>query len=142
MSDEELAKVSILQSLTEHFAQCPALVDLTQRVDKIGSVEEYGLFATGRTLISEDMAGNQQWQYNFMLQAERMTENDILRLENNEFIDELQDWVAQQNRVGIPLQDAEFIGITASNGMLVDWDDRNQYGTYRVQCSLIYEKES
>lgn len=136
--------MSILSDLRRLFEGCPLLAELTQRVDALGArTEEYGIYPAGSSVVSEDMAGAKTWQYNFVLQAERMTVDDLTRLENSDFIEQLQDWVEAQNRDGVPLsgEGVEFISISAGNGAIVDWDDKEQYGTYKVQCTMIIEKE-
>ena len=68
---------------------------------------------------------------------------DIMRLDNCNFTEELQDWVQQQNRKGVPLSGngLSFVSISASNGAFTDWDENFQYGVYKIQGTLIYEKE-
>ena len=65
----------------------------------------------------------------------------MLRLDNCNFLERLQDWVQEQNRKGVPLTDAVFLRITASDGGLTEWDENYQYGVYKIQGALIYEKE-
>ena len=62
---------------------------------------------------------------------------------NCNFTEELQDWVQQQNRKGVPLSGdgLSFVSISASNGAFTDWDENFQYGVYKIQGTLIYEKE-
>ena len=49
----------------------------------------------------------------------------------------------QQNRKGVPLSGdgLSFVSISASNGAFTDWDENFQYGVYKIQGTLIYEKE-
>lgn len=72
-----------------------------------------------------------------------MTADDVMRLDNCNFTEELQDWVQQQNRKGVPLSGdgLSFVSISASNGAFTDWDENFQYGVYKIQGTLIYEKE-
>ena len=42
--------------------------------------------------------------------------DDVMRLDNCNFLERLQDWVQEQNRKGVTLTDAEFISLTASDG--------------------------
>ena len=87
------------------------------------------------------MTGVVTWQYNFVLAATRMSADDVMRLDNCNFLERLQDWVQEQNRKGVTLADAEFISLTASDGGLSEWDENYQYGVYKIQGALIYEKE-
>jgi len=41
----------------------------------------------------------------------------------------------------VPLTDAEFVRITASDGGISEWDEGYTYGVYKIEGALIYEKE-
>ena len=64
-------------------------------------------------------------------------------LEGVEQAKQKKDWVQQQNRKGVPLSGdgLSFVSISASNGAFTDWDENFQYGVYKIQGTLIYEKE-
>ena len=47
----------------------------------------------------------------------------------------------EQDRKGVPLTDAEFVRITASDGGISEWDEGYTYGVYKIEGALIYEKE-
>ena len=122
--------MAILNDIRALFAQCPALKDLEARTDQLETdAEGYGIFPAGSAIIEQDMRG--------------ATADDIMRLDNCNFTEELQDWVQQQNRKGVPLSGdgLSFISISASNGAFTDWDENFQYGVYKIQGTLIYEKE-
>lgn len=78
----------------------------------------------------------------YVVQGERMGEVTDTQ-SNCNFTEELQDWVQQQNRKGVPLSGdgLSFVSISASNGAFTDWDENFQYGVYKIQGTLIYEKE-
>ncbi len=136
--------MAVLNDIRALFAQCPALKDLEARTDQLETdAEGYGIFPAGSAIIEQDMRGAATWQYNFIIAATRMTSDDIMRLDNCNFTEELQDWVQQQNRKGVPLSGngLSFVSISASNGAFTDWDENFQYGVYKIQGTLIYEKE-
>lgn len=136
--------MAILNDLQTLFAQCPALKELEARTDQLEiDAEGYGIFPSGSAIIAQDMRGSTTWQYNFIIAATRMTADDLMRLDNCNFMEELQNWVQQQNWNGVHLSGdgLDFISITAENGSFTDWDDNYQYGVYKIQCVLIYEKE-
>lgn len=134
--------MAILNDLQALFAQCPVLQELAPRTDQLETdAEGYAILPTGSTALRQDMTGVVTWQYNFVLAATRMSADDVMRLDNCSFLERLQDWVQEQNRKGVTLTDAEFISLTASDGGLSEWDENYQYGVYKIQGALIYEKE-
>lgn len=134
--------MAILNDLQALFAQCPVLQEFAPRTDQLETdAEGYTILPTGSTALRQDMIGAVTWQYNFVLAATRMSADDVMRLDNCSFLERLQDWVQEQNRKGVTLTDAEFISLTASDGGLSEWDENYQYGVYKIQGALIYEKE-
>ena len=134
--------MAILNDLQALFSQCPVLQELVPRIDQLETdVEGYSILPTGTTEVTRDMAGSVTRQYNFVIAATRMSVDDIMRLDNCNFIERMQEWVEEQNGKGVPLTDAEFISITAGDGGLSEWDENNQYGVYKIVGALIYEKE-
>lgn len=134
--------MAILNDLQALFAQCPVLQELAPRTDQLETdAEGYAILPAGSTALRQDMTGVVTWQYNFVLAATRMSADDVMRLDNCNFLERLQDWVQEQNRKGVTLTDAEFISLTASDGGLSEWDENYQYGVYKIQGALIYEKE-
>ena len=104
--------MAVLNDIRALFAQCPALKDLEARTDQLETdAEGYGIFPAGSAIIEQDMRGAATWQYNFIIAATRMT-------------------------AGL-----SFVSISASNGAFTDWDENFQYGVYKIQGTLIYEKE-
>ena len=134
--------MAILNDLQALFAQCPVLQEFAPRTDQLETdAEGYAILPTGSTALRQDMIGAVTWQYNFVLAATRMSADDVMRLDNCSFLERLQNWVQEQNRNGVTLTDAEFISLTASDGGLSEWDENYQYGVYKIQGALIYEKE-
>lgn len=134
--------MAALNDIRALFVQCPALKDLEARTDKLETdAEGYSILPTGSTIIAQDMTGAATWQYNFVIAATRMSDDDMMRLDNCNFLERLLDWVQEQDRKGVPLTDAEFVRITASDGGISEWDEGYTYGVYKIEGALIYEKE-
>lgn len=134
--------MAVLNDIRALFAQCPALKDLEARTDKLETdAEGYSILPTGSAIIAQDMTGAATWQYNFVIAATRMSDDDMMRLDNCNFLERLLDWVQEQDRKGVPLTDAEFVRITASDGGISEWDEGYTYGVYKIEGALIYEKE-
>ena len=134
--------MAVLNDIRALFAQCPALKDLEARTDQLETdAEGYSILPTGSTIIAQDMTGAATWQYNFVIAATRMSDDDMMRLDNCNFLERLLDWVQEQDRKGVPLTDAAFVRITASDGGISEWDEGYTYGVYKIEGTLIYEKE-
>ena len=134
--------MAVLNDIRALFVQCPALKDLEARTDKLETdAEGYSILPTGSTIIAQDMTGAATWQYNFVIAATRMSDDDMMRLDNCNFLERLLDWVQEQDRKGVPLTDAEFVRITARDGGISEWDEGYTYGVYKIEGALIYEKE-
>lgn len=134
--------MAVLNDIRALFVQCPALKDLEARTDKLETdAEGYSILPTGSAIIAQDMTGAATWQYNFVIAATRMSDDDMMRLDNCNFLERLLDWVQEQDRKGVPLTDAEFVRITASDGGISEWDEGYTYGVYKIEGALIYEKE-
>ena len=134
--------MAVLNDIRALFVQCPALKDLEARTDKLETdAEGYSILPTGSTIIAQDMTGAATWQYNFVIAATRMSDDDMMRLDNCNFLERLLDWVQEQDRKGVPLTDAEFVRITASDGGISEWDEGYTYGVYKIEGALIFEKE-
>ncbi len=134
--------MAVLNDIRALFAQCPVLKDLEARTDQLETdAEGYSILPTGSTIIAQDMTGAATWQYNFVIAATRMSDDDMMRLDNCNFLERLLDWVQEQDRKGVPLTDAEFVRITASDGGISEWDEGYTYGVYKIEGALIYEKE-
>ena len=134
--------MAVLNDIRALFVQCLALKDLEGRTDKLETdAEGYSILPTGSTIIAQDMTGAATWQYNFVIAATRISDDDMMRLDNCNFLERLLDWVQEQDRKGVPLTDAEFVRITASDGGISEWDEGYTYGVYKIEGALIYEKE-
>lgn len=134
--------MAILSDLQALFTQCPVLQEFAPRTDQLETdAEGYAILPTGSTELARDMTGAVTYQYNFVIAATRMSADDAMRLDNCNFLERLLDWVQEQDRKGVPLTDAEFVRITASDGGISEWDEGYTYGVYKIEGALIYEKE-
>ena len=134
--------MAVLNDLQALFTQCPVLREFAPRTDQLETdAEGYSILPTGTKELTRDMTGAVTRQYNFVIAATRMSADDVMRLDNCNFMERVQEWGEEQNRKGVPLTDAEFISITASDGGLSEWDENYQYGVYKIVGALIYEKE-
>lgn len=141
---------SIIGTLREWLSTCPYLDDFSQgqHIDWAGpTAGNYGIAPVGCSIIEVacDIQGNCRIgkQYNAVLYARNWTVDDVVRLENAEFLDNFQQWVEEQQYMGLTPKfgdnpDDEVI--TAQNGMLFELADDGQTGLYQIQLSITYEK--
>lgn len=101
----------------------------------------------GCSVIAEerDITGNcyLSKQYNAVLYARGWTVDDVVRLENVDFLDNFQQWVEEQQYMGLtPIfgDNPDDEVITAQNGMLFELAEDGQTGLYQIQLSITYEK--
>lgn len=134
--------MSVIAQIKAIIETCPALKDFALRVNcRDNSGEGYSLFPAGDAVLYEDMAHVATRECKFVLQASRYTADDLMRLDNCDFVENFQRWISAQNRAGIALDGASFESIAASGGFFESWDDDDACGTYQIPCSVIYEKE-
>jgi len=141
--------LSIIKTMQEWLETCPYLDDFAgQHIDWTDSAAgDYGIMPTGCVNIrtDEDVLGNRTVykQYNLSLYARNWTVDDVARLENTTFIDDLSQWIEEQQMAGTTPKlgdDPDTEEISAQNGMLFQLDPDGQTGLYQVQISITYEK--
>lgn len=135
--------MSILDSMRELIQCCPYIDEFAGfYVDYTAAGSEgYGVYPTGETKETEYMDGSSTWKYEFVLQASLFTANDMMRIQNCNFVEMFQKWLDGFSRTGVDLgENNEFLSISAGNGILSEWDDDEQRGTYQIQCILRYER--
>lgn len=135
--------MSLIERMRELIQTCPYIDEFSGfHIDYTSpDVDGFGVFPTGDTKVLEDMHGDAVWRFGFSLVASFFTANDCFRLQNSEFVENFQRWMDGFNRVGIPLGDGiSFVSISSGNGMLTDWDEDEQRGTYQIPCNLQYER--
>ena len=141
---------SIIGTLREWLSVCPYLDDFSggQHIDWIGpTAGNYGIAPVGCSVIEETYDIQENCclvkQYNAVLYARNWTVDDVVRLENADFLDNFQRWVEEQQHMGLTPKfgdnpDDEVI--SAENGMLFELAEDGQTGIYQIQLSVTYEK--
>jgi len=92
--------------------------------------------------MTENVFGDQQWQYNAILQSREYTADDISRLNATNFTERLIFWVEEQNTLSkLPELggNRSAVSISADNGLLLALDDDGDRGIYQVQLHLIFD---
>lgn len=137
--------MSLIDYVKELIESCPFIdeflsapyVDYTNQEN----AGECGIFPTGQVPISEDMAGNTIWQYNFALQAVQFSREDFERISNAAFSERFCRWASEKSRSLPEIGDnMEPISLTAGNGAFFDMSEDGNTGTYMISAQLIYER--
>lgn len=112
-------------------------IDFTDSVSK-----SYGLSSTGDTLLSEDILGNQIRQHNFVLYARAEAYEDFDRLQNSNFLLELNYWLETQKNIEI--DKGKITALSSANGMLYEIPngDLNNGVLYQLQIYAEYERRA
>ena len=140
---------SVIQGFREWLNTCPLMDIFTdgQHIDWTdSSAGNYGIAPVGCVSVetTTDILGNvyKRKQYNIVLYARNWTVDDVVRLENTEFLDEFQNWVEEQQFAGLTPKfgdDPDSEEITAQNGMLFEMSEDGQTGLYQIQLAVNYE---
>lgn len=112
-------------------------IDFTESVAK-----SYGLSSTGDTLLNKDILGNQLRQHNFILYARAEAYEDFDRLQNSNFLLELNYWLELQKNIEI--DNGKITSLTSANGMLYEIPDGdlNNGVLYQLQIYAEYERRA
>lgn len=112
-------------------------IDFTDSVAK-----SYGLSSTGDTLLSEDILGNQIRQHNFILYARAEAYEDFDRLQNSNFLLELNYWLETQE--DLTIDGGKITSLSSANGMLYEIPDGdlNNGVLYQLQIYAEYERRA
>lgn len=136
---------SLLEAMKEYVLQYPNLGDIDLHIDQTESEPvNYSIQTSGLVKLSEDVCGNQTWQYNALLQSREYTADDLSRLNASAFTESFIFWIEDQNSSGnYPHLAENFIptNIKADNGMLLALDEDGDRGLYQIQIHLTFEKE-
>lgn len=142
---QERNNKSLLEAMKEYVLQYPNLGDIDLHIDQTDSEPvNYSIQTSGLVKLSEDVCGNQTWQYNALLQSREYTADDLSRLNASAFTEDFIFWVEEQNSNGNYPQLAENlipISISADNGLLLYLDEDGDRGLYQIQIHLFFEKE-
>lgn len=139
--------MSIIKALREWLAECPEL----QKLSKDGYIdftkdekENYGISPGGETTVRRYIDGSSIRQYSFSIFARRYTAEDVGRLENAEFLENLSRWMDNKALVGeLPdLGDGTETQAVSSNfAALFEADQNGKTGLYQIPCEMIYRKK-
>ncbi len=112
-------------------------IDFTDSVTK-----SYGLSSIGDILISQDILGNQVRRHNFVLYARAEAYEDFDRLQNSNFLLELNYWL--ENQKNIEIDDGIITSLSSANGMLYEIPngDLNNGVLYQLQVYADYERRA
>ena len=138
---------SIVSAICDYFMACPLLKDGVFRVDALGDQpNEYSIeVGIGTAIVEEYIDGSSVRQKFFTFASREYYSLDrIQNIVNDEFYEELADWIEEQNRIGnlprLPAgMEAERIIIQAPGYML---DANEENARYQIQLSLQYFKEA
>lgn len=137
---------SLLEAIKEYVLQCPFLSDIDLHIDQTDSEPvNYSIQTAGLVKLSEDVLGNQTWQYNALLQSREYTADDLSRLNASAFTEQFIFWIEGNNQNGIfpeLSQGKVATEIYADNGILLDLDEDGDRGLYQIQIHLIFEMEA
>lgn len=140
--------IELIQDALKNFPKIDKLVHIDFNGD---APDEFGLYPTGDTLLSEDILGNQKRKHNFILYAVYQSYNDYDRMVNSGTLLELQMWLeryADGQSVSVTVGETALSGrlakLTCANGMLYSIPDGNMNSgvQYQLQIAAEYEIES
>ena len=136
--------MSIIKSLQTYLEQFkgmeltnnPILTDITD------DVSSYALSPAGNSKTVTDIAGNRTYINNYVFYARGYTADETDRQDNHEFLDDLLEWIEDNNEKEIyPIVPSYIVDeISASNALLFDVDVDGR-GTYQIQIQLVLRKE-
>lgn len=139
--------LSKIQGVREFMAACPLLAEIPLKDKHIDwtsdSAVNYGITVDSDNVIKKFISGGGKCEYNFALFVRKFAKQDAERLQNNEFMERLQDWISEQNAAkNFPVMPAGCTPtkLSAENGMLFERDKTNTTGLYQIQFKLCYIK--
>lgn len=139
--------VSIVESLSEYFLDCPLLKDGYFHVDFLGpDPVEYTLeVLTCDPIVKRYVNGDTLRRYLFAFGSREYYSADrVQNIENIAFYEALSDWVEEQNRLEnfpeLPGELAPEELRAVSSGYL--FDETMESARYQIQIELIYYKEA
>ena len=131
--------------MKEYVLQYPNLGDIDLHIDQTESEPvNYSIQTSGLVKLSEDVCGNQIWQYNALLQSREYTADDLSRLNASAFTEDFIFWIEKQNSSrNYPELAGNFepISISADNGILLALDEDGDRGLYQIQIHFTFEEE-
>lgn len=93
---------SLLEAMKEYVLQYPNLGDIDLHIDQTESEPvNYSIQTSGLVKLSEDVCGNQTWQYNALLQSREYTADDLSRLNASAFTEDFSSGLKNRTVAGI-----------------------------------------
>lgn len=140
--------MSIISAMRTWLQGCPFLDTLAKNNMQIDLTNKnptnYGLADGGMTKTPNTtyLDGTSQWQGNYILYAKEYTNDDVERLENVGFCEDLQFWITDQSDANnFPeIEGISPVLITADNGQLYDLDESGDTGTYQIQIHFTFRR--
>lgn len=124
---------------------CPFLADIDLHIDQTDEQPvSYSIQTSGLIKLSEDVCGNQKWQYNALIQSREYTSDDLARLNASEFTENFIFWTEEQNAgKNFPKLGKDIIvtRISADNGILLALDEDGDRGVYQIQLHIFFDIE-
>lgn len=134
--------MSIISGIRDWLAVCPLLADITAGKRHIdwtdADANNYGIITDGDTLIQKYINGGEKRQYNFALNIRKMAATDINRLNNAEFMENMQIWCKTANKPAIT--GTTVLSMSCVNGLLLDMDKSGKTGEYQIQFTMTYRR--
>ena len=135
----------MLEAVTNYVCEYPDISDICLHYDQTEDDDpSYAVMTSGLVKLSEDILGNETWQYNAVLQSREYTSDDLSRLDASVFTEAFTFWIGSRNRSGdfpeLP-NGMTPESITADNGMLIALDEDGDRGVYQIQIHLTFRLE-
>lgn len=125
---------------------CPYLADIDLHIDQTDEQPvSHSIQTSGLIKLSEDVCGNQNWQYNALLQSREYTADDLSRLNASEFTENFIFWTEEQNmQKSFPKlgEDRIVTHMSADNGIMLALDEDGDRGIYQIQLHIFFDIET
>lgn len=103
----------------------------------------FAIMPNGQTVISQfkDILGNviKEKQYNVVLYVVDMAFDDVVRLDNSNWLDNFTKWVEENPNRPILGDYPEEETWAIQNGMLFERHESGDFGTYQLQIGITYK---
>lgn len=137
--------MNIIEKVKEILKEYPKISEFVNdiHIDFTDSESKsYGLSSIGDTLLKKDILDNQIRQHNFVLYARAEAYEDFDRLQNSNFLLELNYWLEKQKNIEI--DGGKIISLSSANGMLYEIpnSDLTNGVLYQLQIYAEYERRT
>lgn len=138
----------MIEAIIEYLKQC----ELFKNIEDIGvdyqsdQPDDFSINTIPENrVISEDVIGNREMQFSFNLMSRVYTATDLDRITNLHFLDDLAEWIYEQEQKGnypkLPKENQIATGIEVTSfGYLYSNDAEIQNGIYQMQLKLYYQE--